>query len=53
MIPNISGERRDKTQADGIHATENALVMNVPIWFLDCLPDEEAARLCYETISKK
>ena len=53
MIPNISGERCDKAQADGIHATENALVMNVPIWFLDCLPDKEAARLCYETIRKE
>ena len=53
MIPNISGERWDKALADGLHATENALVMNVPMWHLDCLPDEGAARLCYENISKE
>jgi hypothetical protein len=32
--------------ADGLHETENALAMNVPVWHLECLPDEAAAKLC-------
>lgn len=53
VVPSISGKRWDKALADGLHETENALIKNVPMWHLDCLPDEGAARLCYENISKK
>ena len=53
MIPSISGKRWDKALADGLHETESALIMQVPVWHLDCLPDEGAAKLCYENISKK
>lgn len=50
LVPSISGKRWDKALADGLHETENALIMNVPMWHLDCLPDEEAARVCYEAV---
>lgn len=53
MVPSISGKRWDKALADGLHETESTLIMQVPVWHLDCLPDEGAARLCYENISKK
>jgi hypothetical protein len=46
IVPSISGKRWDKVMADGLHDTENALAMRVPVWHLECLPDEEAARLC-------
>jgi len=52
LVPSISGKRWDRSLADGLHATEDALASNVPVWHLDCLPDEAAARLCYETISR-
>lgn len=52
MVPSISGKRWDKGMADGLHETESALIMQVSVWHLDCLPDEGAARLCYENISK-
>lgn len=46
LVSSISGKRWDERIADGLHATENALVSTVPMWHLDCLPDEEAARVC-------
>lgn len=51
LVPSISGKRWDRTIADGLHATENALASTVPVWHLECLPDAEAARLCAETIT--
>ena len=50
LVPSISGKRWERLIADGLHYTENALASNVPVWYLDCLPDEGAARLCRETI---
>ncbi|SHL32856.1 hypothetical protein SAMN05720470_10729 [Fibrobacter sp. UWOV1] len=51
LVPCISGKRWESVIADGLHKTENALAMNVPVWYLECLPDENAAKLCCETIS--
>ena len=51
LIGSISGKRWDSRVADGLHETEKLLVENVPIWHLDCLPDEAAARLCCQTVS--
>lgn len=51
LVPSISGKRWDKRIADGLHQTENALAMTVPTWHLECLPDEDAARLCCQTVS--
>ena len=45
VLPSISGKRWDKILAEGLHETENLLAQLVPIWHLDCLPDEAAARL--------
>lgn len=50
LVPCISGKRWESVIADGLHKTENALAMNVPVWYLECLPDEEAARVCKESI---
>lgn len=49
VMPSISGKRWDSKQADGLHETEDLLAQMVPVWHLDCLPDEEAARLCCKT----
>ena len=38
--------------SEGLHQTENKLASTVPMWRLECLPDEEAARLCHETITR-
>jgi len=36
--------------AEGLHQTTNKLASTVPMWHLECLPDEEAARLCHDTV---
>lgn len=38
--------------AEGLHQTENKLASTVPMWHLECLPDEAAARLCHDTITQ-
>ena len=45
IVPSISGKRWDRKLAEGLHETENMLAQLVPVWHLDCLPDEAAARL--------
>lgn len=52
IVPSISGKRWDKNMADGLHETENALAMSVPVWHLRCLPDRAAAELCYEKVKE-
>ena len=51
LVPSISGKRWEARIADGLHHTENALAMKVPVWHLECLPDEAAAQLCHKTIA--
>ena len=46
LVASISGKRWDSRVADGLHATENTLASTVPVWHLECLPDEGAAKLC-------
>ena len=36
--------------AKGMHQTKDKLAQTIPMWHLECLPDEAAARLCHETI---
>ena len=50
LVPSISGKRWDKVIAEGLHETEEQLASHVPVWHLECLPDEEAARVCAEAV---
>ena len=50
LMESISGKRWDERIADGLHQTENALASSVPVWHLECLPDEAAARLCCSNV---
>ena len=38
--------------SEGLHQTENTLASTIPMWHLECLPDEAAARLCHDTITR-
>ena len=51
LVPSISGKRWDRRIADGLHLTENALAEHVAVWHLECLPDEEAARVCHAAVT--
>ena len=53
IVPSISGMRWDKRIADGLHETENGLASCIPSWYLECLPDEAAAKLCLENVVRK
>ena len=38
--------------SENLHQTMNRLAQTIPMWHLECLPDEEAARLCHDTITR-
>ena len=47
-----SGVRFIQELADGLHATVEKVVYTVPCYSLDCLPNAEAAFLCYNTVKQ-
>lgn len=47
-----SGLRFIKELVDGLHATIKKIVSTVPCYSLDCLPNSEAAFLCYNTVKQ-
>ena len=51
LYVSFSGYRFIKEMADGLHATNEKVVSTVPCYSLDCLPNAEAAWLCYKTVS--
>ena len=50
MYISCSGARFIKEMADGLHASKERIVCTVPCYSLECLPDAEAAFLCYKTV---
>ena len=52
LMASISGKRWDKQVAEGLHETESNMAGEVAVWHLDCLPDEDAARVCNEAVKK-
>ena len=52
MCVSSSGIRFVKQLADGIHYTREKIVCSVPCYSLDCLPNAEAAFLCYKTVKQ-
>lgn len=52
LVPSISGKRWDKKIADGLHHTENSLAKSVAVWHLECLPNEEAAKVCQSNVEQ-
>ena len=51
LYVSFSGFRFLKEMADGLHATTEKVVTKVPCYSLDCLPDADAAFLCYNTVT--
>ena len=52
LYVSYSGYRFIKEMADGLHATNERVISSVPSYSLDCLPNADAAWLCYKTISR-
>ena len=52
MYVSFSGCRFIKEMADGLHATNARIVGSIPFYSLECLPDADAAWLCYNTVTR-
>ncbi len=52
VVESVGSKVWDNHIAESQHQTENTLVSTIPMWHLECLPDEEAARLCHDTIKR-
>lgn len=50
IYSSCSGLKSDKKMSDGIHSTLEKIVTSVPCYVLDCLPDEQAARVCHAEV---
>ena len=53
IYSSFTGMKFVKHLADAYHFTNFKLVTTVPFYALDCLPDAEAAFLCYKTVSQQ
>ena len=51
LMASASGFRPFEGLADGWHHTLEGLTRTVPCYVLDCLPNEEAAVLCHNTVA--
>jgi len=51
VYASFSGYRFIKDLSDGFHATNEKIVTTVPCYSLNCLPDAEAAWLCFNTVT--
>lgn len=51
VAPSASAIRWKREYADGLHTTLSKLASSAGIYHLKCRPDEEAARMCHQTIS--
>lgn len=47
-----SGFKADKEMADGLHRTMEQVVLKVPCFNMECLPDDEAALVCAAAVKK-
>lgn len=50
MSSSVSGKRWDRSIADGLHATLEAMASTTDVWQMECLPDEAAAVMTSSTI---
>ncbi len=51
LLPAMSSMRWDSAVHRGVGDTISGIIENVAVWELTCLPDAQAAHLCYETVS--
>ena len=52
VVESVGSKVWDNHIAESQHQTENTLASTIPMWHLECLPDEEAAKLCHNTIKR-
>ena len=52
LTTSCSGMTWEKQLADGRDRTLQGIITSVPCWIMECLPNEEAARVCAQTVTK-
>ncbi len=53
ITESVSGKRWEKAIADGLHATAEAVLKGCKVFLLDCLPDDDAAAVCWGMVADK
>ena len=51
LMTSCSGMTWEKALADGKDSTLQKLISAVPCWVMECLPDEDAGRVCCEAVT--
>ena len=51
ITESVSGKRWEKTIADGLHATTEAVLKGCKVFLLGCLPDDDAAKTCWQAVT--
>ena len=51
VYSSCSGFKADRAMGDGLHSAISAAVQGAPSFAMHCLPDEDAARVCYNGIA--
>lgn len=51
LMTSCSGMTWEKELADGRHSTIEKIISRVPCWVMECLPDEDAARVCQTAVT--
>jgi len=50
IYSSCSGLKADPCMSDMLHKTIEAIVVNIPCFTLQCLPDDEASKVCFEAV---
>lgn len=53
LYSSCSGFKVDPKMGDDLHRTMERIVLGVPFWYMDCLPDEDAARVCSKAVMEE
>lgn len=52
LMTSCSGMTWERNLADGRDRTMQGIIAMTPCWVMECLPDEDAARVCSETVTR-
>lgn len=50
LLSSCSGMKMNDSMVDAMHSTFEKVLGAVPFWLMKCLPDGDAARVCYEKV---
>jgi hypothetical protein len=53
LLPAVSNMKWERHLCDGVNDTINSMIKSVPVFRLDCLPDEAAALMSYQTLTAR